>query len=364
MAMYHALMGFRHDPEALRGRKVQRALVRRVLRMARPYRRQLVGFLIAVVAGAIVGAIPPLLLKTLLDTAVPDKDVTLVTALAAGAVALAIASATFSLFQRYFSARIGEGLIYDMRVAVFDHVQRLPLSFFTRTQTGSLMSRMNNDVISAQQAITNTLGTVASNAIQLGVTLGFMLALEWRLTILTLVVLPAFVIPARRIGRKLQVVTRESMQLNASMNNTVAERFNVAGALVVKLFGSHDRERDLFAGRAVRVRDIGITTAMYARMLFVGLGLVAAVGTAVVYYLGGRFVIDGVIGIGTIAAFVVYVAQVYTPLTQLTNARVDVLTALVAFERVFEVLDFQPLIADRPGAVDLVAPRGSVAFDH
>ncbi len=337
MAMYHALMGFRHDPEALRGRKVQRALVRRVLRMARPYRRQLVGFLIAVVAGAIVGAIPPLLLKTLLDTAVPDKDVTLVTALAAGAVALAIASATFSLFQRYFSARIGEGLIYDMRVAVFDHVQRLPLSFFTRTQTGSLMSRMNNDVISAQQAITNTLGTVASNAIQLGVTLGFMLALEWRLTILTLVVLPAFVIPARRIGRKLQVVTRESMQLNASMNNTVAERFNVAGALVVKLFGSHDRERDLFAGRAVRVRDIGITTAMYARMLFVGLGLVAAVGTAVVYYLGGRFVIDGVIGIGTIAAFVVYVAQVYTPLTQLTNARVDVLTALVAFERVFEV---------------------------
>jgi ATP-binding cassette, subfamily B, bacterial len=284
--------------------------------------------------------------------------------LAAGAVVLAVAQATLSLLQRWYSARIGEGLIYDMRVSLFDHVQRLPVSFFTRTQTGSLMSRLNNDVIGAQQAITNTMGTVASNAISLVVTLSFMLALEWRLTILTLLVLPAFVIPARRIGRRLQVVAREGMQHNAAMNNTVAERFNVAGALVVKLFGSHDRERDLFSARAGRVRDIGVTSAMYARFLFVGLGLVAAIGTAVVYYLGGRFAIDGVIGIGTIAAFVVYVSQIYMPLTQLTNARVDVMTALVSFERVFEVLDFEPHLVERPGAVDLVAPRGRVEFEH
>ncbi|MGQ0803138.1 MAG: ABC transporter ATP-binding protein [Actinomycetota bacterium] len=364
MQQHMTVMGFRRDPDAVRGKRIERALVRRVLGLARPYRALLVGFLLAVIAAAVVTAIPPLLLKSLLDTAVPDKNRELVTALATGAVALALASAALSLIQRWYSARIGEGLIYDMRVALFDHVQRLPISFFTRTQTGALMSRMNNDVIGAQQAVTNTLGTVASNIISLTVTLTFMLALEWRLTILTLLVLPAFILPARRIGRRLQVVTREAMQLNASMNNTLAERFNVAGALVVKLFGRHDREREGFSGRAQRVRDIGITSAMYARILFVALGLVAAVGTAVVYYVGGNLVISGAIEIGTIAAFVVYVSQIYQPLTQLTNARVDVITALVSFERVFEVLDFEPLVADRPGAVDLVEPQGRIEFER
>ncbi len=364
MNNWHTMMGFRRDLDAVRGKRVERALLRRVLGFARPYRGQLIGFLLAVIAAAVVTAIPPLLLKSLLDTAVPDENHGLVTALAAGAVALALASAALSLLQRWYSARIGEGLIYDLRVALFDHVQRLPISFFTRTQTGALMSRLNNDVIGAQQAVTNTLGTVASNVIGLVVTLTFMLILEWRLTLLTLLVLPAFIIPARRIGRKLQVVTREGMQLNASMNNTVAERFNVAGALVVKLFGRHDRERDGFSGRARRVRDIGVTSAMYARILFVALGLVSAVGTAVVYYVGGNLVISGAIPIGTIAAFVVYVSQIYQPLTQLTNARVDVMTALVSFERVFEVLDFPPLVADHPGAVDLVEPQGRIAFDH
>ena len=364
MTLWHAMMGFRQDVDGLRGRKIERALLRRVFKLARPYRRYLFGFFIAVIAAAIVGAIPPLLLKSLLDTAVPNSDVTLVTFLAAGAVVLALASAGLSLLQRWYSATIGEGLIYDMRVRLFDHVQRLPISFFTRTQTGSLMSRLNNDVIGAQQAVTNTMGTVASNAISLVVTLTFMLVLEWRLTILTLVVLPLFVIPARRVGRKLQVLTRESMQLNAAMNNTVAERFNVSGALVVKLFGDHDREQNMFSGRAGRVRDIGVRSALLARILFVGLGLVAAVGTAVVYYLGGRFVIDGVIAVGTVAAFVVYVRQIYAPLTQLTNARVDVMTALVSFERVFEVLDFPPLIEERPNAVALPRSQGRVEFDH
>ena len=277
---------------------------------------------------------------------------------------LALLNAGLTLVQRYYSARIGEGLIFDMRTALFDHVQHQPLSFFTRTQTGSLMSRMNNDVIGAQQAVTNTLGTVFSNVVSVIVTVTFMLALEWRLTLLTLVILPLFIIPAKRMGPKLQRLTRESMQLNASMNNTIAERFNVGGALVVKLFGKHTRESDTFSDRAGRVRDIGVQTAMYSRVLFAALGLVAAIGTAIVYFVGGNLAISGTIGVGTIAAFAVYVSQIYQPLTQLANARVDVLTALVSFERVFEVLDFPPLISNRPSAVDLVEPVGRIEFDH
>ena len=357
-------MSFRHDADAVKGRKLEREVTRRVLGLCRPYRRQLIGFLITVILAAVVGAIPPLILRALLDTAVPEKNRTMVFVLAGAAVFLAIASSGLSLVQRWYSAKIGEGLIYDLRLSLFDHVQRLPLSFFTRTQTGALMSRLNNDVIGAQQAVTNTLGTVVSNVITLIVTLSFMLALDWKLTILTLVVLPFFIIPARHLGQKLVVATRESMQLNASMNNTVVERFNVAGALVVKLFGSHDTEADNFSSRASRVRDIGITTAMYSRVLFVALGFVTAVGTAIVYLVGGNLVISGVISIGTIAAFVVYVGQIYQPLTQLTNARVDVMTAIVSFERVFEVLDFEPLITEKPDAVTLVAPKGRVTFDH
>jgi ATP-binding cassette subfamily B protein len=362
--MYQAMRSFRSDPDAVAGKHIDRALVRRVFRLARPYRRQLVGFLITAVAASIVVAIPPLLFRALLDTAVPQKDRLLVTWLALAAVGLAIANALLNLWQRWYSARIGEGLIFDMRTKLFDHVQRMPVSFFTRTQTGALMSRMNNDVIGAQQAITNTLGTVVGNVIGLAVTLTVMLGLEWRLTILTLIVLPAFIFPARRIGRKLVGITREGMQLNASMNNTAAERFNVAGALVVKLFGKQDRELEEFSGRAERVRDIGVSSAMYARVLFVALGLVASIGTAIVYYVGGNLVISGSLSIGTVAAFAVYVTQIYQPLTQLTNARVDVLTTLVSFERVFEVLDFPPLVYDRPGAFDLVAPKGRVELDH
>ena len=299
--MYQAMRSFRSDPDAVAGKHIDRALVRRVFRLARPYRRQLVGFLITAVAASIVVAIPPLLFRALLDTAVPQKDRLLVTWLALAAVGLAIANAVLNLWQRWYSARIGEGLIFDMRTKLFDHVQRMPVSFFTRTQTGALMSRMNNDVIGAQQAITNTLGTVVGNIIGLAVTLTVMLGLEWRLTLLTLVVLPAFIIPARRIGRKLVGITREGMQLNASMNNTAAERFNVAGALVVKLFGKQDRELEQFSDRAERVRDIGVSSAMYARVLFVALGLVASVGTAIVYYVGGNLVISGSLSIGTVA---------------------------------------------------------------
>lgn len=362
--LHQTMMSFRHDPDAVKGKQLERDLVRRVLRMARPYRASLIGFIVAVLAGAVVGVIPPLLFRSLLDTAVPQEDERLVIILATAAVALAVANALISLIQRWYSARVGEGLIYDMRVALFDHVQRMPLAFFTRTQTGSLMSRLNNDVIGAQQAVTGTLGTVISNVITLAITLAVMLGLEWRLTILTLVVLPAFIIPARRVGRRLQAATRDGFILNASMNNTIAERFNVAGALVVKLFGANDRERDDFAVRAAQVRDIGVTTAMYSRVLFVALSLVAAVGTAVVYYVGGRLAITGAISIGTVGAFVIYVGQIYQPLTQLTNARVDVMTALVSFERVFEILDFPSIITEAEDAVTVERVEGRIEFDH
>src|SRR6478735_2121737 len=364
MQMHQTLMGFRRDNDSLRGKKVERALIRRVLRLTRPYRGALIGFLITVVLAAAIGVIPAFLFRALLDDAVGAKDETLVLVLALAAVGVAVANAVLSLLQRWYSAKVGEGLIYDMRVALFDHVQRLPISFFTRVQTGALMSRMNNDVIGAQQAVTNTIGTVIQNAITLGITLAVMLGREWRLTILTLIVLPAFIIPARRIGRKLQVITRDGFNVNASMSNTIAERFNVAGALVVKLFGKQDRERDDFSGRAAQVRDIGVKSAMYSRVLAVALGFVAAVGTAIVYYVGGRMVIDDTISIGTLGALTLLVAQIYSPLTQLTNARVNVLTALVSFERVFEVTDFPALVTEKPGAYDLVEPAGRIEVDH
>ncbi len=369
MMNHRTIRSYRRDRDELQGKRLERDVLKRVLGFARPYRWQLVGFFVGVVLAAIAGAIPPLLLRQLIDHGLPGRysrhgDLAVVTWVAVAATALAIASAGLSLMQRWFSARIGEGLIYDLRRELFDHVQRMPMSFFTRTQTGALMSRLNNDVIGAQNAITDTMGTVLSNLITVGVTLSVMLGLEWRLTVLTLLVLPAFVIPAQRIGRRLQVITREAMQLDASMNTTIAERFNVAGALVVKLFGHPKRESESFGRRAARVRDIGVKTAMYSRVLFAALALVAAVGTAVVYYVGGRLAIDGTISAGVVAAFVLYVSQIYQPLTQLTNARVDVMTALVSFERVFEVLDFPPSIVDRPGAVDLVAPRGRIELDH
>ena len=357
------MMGFRRE-ETLRQRKIDRAVLRRVFTYIRPYTRSLIWFLLTVILASIATALSPLLLKSLLDTAIPQQDRTLVTYLALAAVGLALANAGLSLVQRYYSARIGEGLIYDLRVALFDHVQRMPIAFFTRTQTGALQSRLNSDVVGAQQAVTTTLGTVVQNVIQLVVTLSIMFRLDWQITLLTLLALPAFIIPARRLGPRIQKLARVGMQQNAEMNNITAERFNVAGAMLAKLFGKADRERDEFATRAASVRDVGVTTAMYSRVLFIALGLVTAIGTAVVFWVGGNLAISGTIEVGTVAAFVLYVGQIYQPLAQLTNSRVDVLTALVSFERVFEVLDFAPAITDRPDADELEDARGGVEFDH
>jgi ATP-binding cassette subfamily B protein len=351
------------DPDAVKGAAIGRATVKRVWQFARPYRRMLIGFLIIIVLEAVVGLAPPLLIKAIFDHGIAQHDEGLVTLLALLMVVAALGDAVLSMFDRWWSARIGEGLIFDLRVALFDHTQRMPIAFFTRTQTGALISRMNNDVIGAQRALTGTLGSVVANVVTLAVTLTAMSFLEWRVTLLALVLLPVFIIPAKRVGRTLQTLTREGMDLNASMNTTMTERFNVAGALLVKLFGRHDDEATEFSGRAAQVRDIGVRSAMYGRVFFVALTLVGAVGTAAIYLVGGRLVVSGAITVGTLVALGAFVSRLYGPLTALTNARVDIMTAFVSFERVFEVLDRPASIVDRPGAVDLVAPAGHLELD-
>ena len=343
---------------------VDRALLVRVWAFARPYRRRLLAFLLTITVGALVALVPPLLFRSIIDRAIPSGDRGLVVVLGLATVGVAIGSTALDLAQRWYSSAIGEGLIFDLRASLYDHVQRMPIAFFTRTQTGSLISRMNNDVIGAQRAITGTLGQVVFNVFTLVSTLVVMALLEWRLTLLALVILPAFIVPAKRVGARLQELTRQGMDVNASMNATMAERLNVSGAMLVKLFGRHDDEVASFARSAGEVRDIGIRSALYGRIFFAALGLVAAVGTALVYGLGAQMVIDGSLTIGDLTALALYVSRIYGPLTSLTNARVDVLLALVSFERVFELLDTRRMIDDAPDAVELRRPCGLVELDH
>jgi ATP-binding cassette subfamily B protein len=352
------------DPELVAGKSVDRAVVRRVLAFARPYRLLLVAFVGTILAGSVVGILPPLVFRSIIDHhAVPRRDLAGLNRLALLALFLAVADASLNIVQRWVSARIAEGLIFDLRSALYEHVQSMPLAFFTRTQTGSLISRMNNDVLGAQQAFTGTLGSVLQNVLDVIVTLAVMIRLEWRLTVLVLLVVPLFLLPAKRIGRQMQRLTRESFQLDAVMNAVMTERFNVSGALLVKLFGHPRREAAEFADKAGRVRDIGIRTAMYGRLFFSALALLGAAGTVAVYWFGTRQVIAGALTIGTLTALAVYVARIYSPLTRLTNAQVDIMTSLVSFERVFEVLDATRAIADAPGAYDLVDPQGRIQAD-
>ena len=362
--MWHAAWGFRRDRDEIDGRRIDRALVLRVLGFARPYRKTIALFLGVIVLVALLEVAPLLLLREIIDQAIPDRDQGLVTVLALATIGVFVLTALLGLVERWCSASIGEGLIYDLRVALFDHVQQMPISFFTRTQTGALVSRLNNDVVGAQRALTNTLGTVTSNAIGVATTLAVMLTLEWRLTLATLAVLPGFVFAARRIGGRLTDVTREQMDHNAAMSNRMTERFNVAGALLMILFGRRSAETGQFAERADAVRRAGIRSAMLMRALMLVLGLVAALGTAAVYWFGARLVITGALTIGTVVAFAGYVQRLYQPLTQLTNARVEILTAFVAFERVFEVLDLPRYVDEREGAVELTSPRGEITFDR
>jgi ATP-binding cassette subfamily B protein len=350
------------DADAVRDVKLRGGSLRRAWHFARPYRRSIALFLAAIVLAALVALVPPFAFQRIIDDAIPESDRGLVTVLAGLIVLAAIVDAGLAILQRWCSAHIGEGLIYDLRVALFAKVQRMPIAFFTHTQTGALTSRLNNDVVGAQTAVTSTLGSVVSNVVVLVTTLAAMAALEWRLTLLALVMLPMFIIPAKRVGRRLQAISRENMATNAEMNSQMAERFNVAGALLVKLFGRQHDEVSLFAGRAARVRDTGVRAAMIGRVFFVALGLVSALGAAAIYGIGAHIVISGDIKVGRLVALAALVTRVYQPLTGLTNARVDLMTAMVSFDRVFEVLDAPEAITDRPGAIDLVAPVGRVEF--
>ena len=338
--------------------------MKRVWQFATPYKWSIIGLLVSIFVAALLALVPPLLFRLIVDKAIPQADKNRIVTLTIILVVAALADAVLQIVQRWYSARIGEGLIYDLRVALFDKVQHMPIAFFTRTQTGALISRLNNDVVGAQQAVTGTLGSVVSNVLVLVTTLIAMLALEWRLTLLALVVLPAFIIPARKVGVRLQDISREQMGLNAQMNTQMTERFNVAGAMLVKLFGRHSDEVGAFSGRAGRVRDIGIISAMYGRVFFVALGLVGALGAVAIYGIGAFMVVSGGITIGTLVAMAAFVQRIYQPLTGLTNARLEVMTALVSFERVFEVLDAPVSITDKPGAFDIVGAKGAVQFDH
>jgi ATP-binding cassette, subfamily B, bacterial len=362
------MRSFRHDPTVTQ-QKLKPGTVRRIISYAKPYRLYLSLFLFATVLDALITVVNPLLLRAIIDKGILGHSEALVIGLAGTVAAVAVFDAFLGFVTRWYSARIGEGLIYDLRTQVFSHVQQQPIAFFTRAQTGSLVSRLNSDVIGAQQAITSTMSSVVSNILTVGAILVTMFYLSWQISLIALVLIPLFLLPARRVGRRLQRLTRESMQLDAAMGSTMTERFNVAGAMLVKLFGRPREESEVFAERAGRVRDIGVVQAMYGQVFFISLSLLAALATAVVYGAGGTLVIRGALQIGTLVALSQLLVRVYGPIAQLSNVQISVMTALVSFDRVFEILDLKPLIAERPDASVLPAPTaGALApeidFDH
>ena len=362
-AGWMGMRSFRQDRAVLH-HQVKKGTTRRMLHFAVPYRRVLIFFLVVVVLDAAVAGINPLVLRALIDKGILGKDAGLVVELAVLAGGLALVDAGLSLYQRRVSAMVGEGLIYDMRSKVFRHIQRMPLAFFTRTQTGALVSRLNNDVIGAQQAFTDLLSNVVGNLVTVVIVLVFMFILSWQITLMALILLPLFLVPARIVGRKLGAMTHEGYDLNAEMNMTMNERFNVSGAMLVKLFGRPEEEAQSFEHKAARVRDIGVAQALYARLFMVALTLTAALATAFAYGFGGVEAVNGTLAVGTVVALTAYLARLYAPLTQLSNVNLDVMTALVSFERVFEVLDLVPMIAEKPDAQSVPRGPAAIEFDH
>lgn len=358
---HSTLRSYARDP-SVKEQKLAPGTVRRILTYAKPYKVIITFFLIAMVFDALLVVAQPLLFKRIVDQGITPGNASVVTTSALLLVGVAVLTAVLGLISRFWSARIGEGLIYDLRTEVFGHVQRQPIAFFTRAQTGALVSRLNNDVIGAQQAFTSTMSGVLGNLISVVVVLVTMFLLSWQITLASLLLLPIFIFPAKWMGRRLQSLTREQMTVNAEMSTQMTERFNVAGALLVKLFGRPADEDSRFSSKAGRVRDIGVTIAMANRYFLTALTIVAALATAMVYGVGGNLVISGAMTLGTLLALAALLAQLYGPLTALSNVRVDVMTALVSFERVFEVLDLPPLIKDKPGAQPLPDVPTSVQF--
>jgi ATP-binding cassette subfamily B protein len=349
------------DP-SVKQQKLKAGTVKRIFTFAKPYRLSIWIFLFTVVIDAALIVATPLLLRELIDKGVIPKDAALVTRLAILVGLIAIADAAMSMLGRYFSSRIGEGLIYDLRSLVFGHVQRQSIAFFTRTQTGALISRINSDVMGAQQAFTATLSGLVSNVVSLVLVGVTMMILSWQITIFSLLLLPAFLIPTKWVGRKLQELTRDSFNTNAEMSSTMTERFNVSGAMLVALYGEPDREREYFRSRARKVADIGIKMAMLNRLFFIALTSVAAIATAFAYGIGGHLAINGGVTVGTLLAITALLARLYGPLTALSNVRIDVMTSLVSFERVFEVLDLEPMVKNRENAIDLKPPHPKIEF--
>ncbi|MEU8150538.1 ABC transporter ATP-binding protein [Nonomuraea sp. NPDC048901] len=337
--------------------------VRRIARYAKPYTGQITAFLLLVMAGAVIVIANPLLMKAIIDDGILPRRSGVVIGLALAIGALALVDAALTLVQRWFSARIGEGLIYDLRTEVFDHVQRMPVAFFMRAQTGALVSRLNSDVIGAQRAVTSTLSSVVSNVISLVLVLGAMLALSWQVTVVAMVLLPIFIVPAKWVGRRMSALTREQMQLDAEMSSVTTERFNVAGAMVAKLYGRPEDDTAVYSSRAARVRDVGVTVGMYGTVFRVALGLVAALATALVYGIGGVLAVGGAFELGTLVALAALLMRLYGPLTSLSNVQVDVMTALVSFDRVFEILDLKPMVSEKPGARPLPDGPVTIEFD-
>lgn len=341
---------------------VTRALLQRVWHFARPYWFQVALLLLTILLISALSLVSPLLFRALIDEAIPNRDQRLLNWLALGMVGIPIVNGLIGVWQRQINSAIGEGVIYDLRQALYAHMQQMSLRFFTQTRTGELMSRLNNDVVGAQQAISNTLVTIISNIVTLVATMALMLALEWRLTLLSLAILPLFMLPARRIGRVLRDLRRRSMEINAEMNATMNETLNVSGALLVKLFGREARELARFQRNAAEVRDIGVRSAVIGRWFFMLLSIVSAVGTAVVFWVGGLLVLRGEFTVGTIVAFGSFLTQLYGPLMALTNAPVEFAQSMVSFERVFEALDLPQEIVERADAVSLPVVHGRIQF--
>ena len=350
--------------QSVRGTKVAPGTARRILRFAAPYKTVLILFLGLVVIDAVIGAANPLFYREIINKGIVGHRAGLIVALALVVAGLAIVDAALSLGERFVSARVGEGLVFDMRTKVFAHIQKMPIAFFTRTQTGALVSRLNNDVQGAQEAFTDVLSTVVGNLISVTLVLVVMFILSWKLTLVALVLLPVFAIPARWLGQRLQATMRERYDLTAEMNTIMVERFNVSGALLVKLFGRLGQEDRSFHQKAGRVRDIGVSQAIYARVFFVSLMLTASLAAALVYGWGGVLAVHGALDVGTLVALTAYLARLYGPLTALSNINVDVLTTLVSFERVFEVLDIKPMVDEKPEAVAIPHGPALVEFDH
>ena len=349
------------DP-SVKSQKLKPGTIKRIASYGRPYKSQITIFMATVVIEALLVISSPLLLRQLIDKGVIPGDTALVTKLALIVGLLAVVDAIFNIFGRWYSARIGEGLIYDLRSEVFAHIQRQSIAFFTRTQTGALISRINSDVMGAQQAFTGTLSGVVSNIVSLIMVVTTMLILSWQITIVSLLLLPAFLLPTKWVGKRIQALTRDAFNLNATMSSTMTERFNVSGALLVNLYGQPAKEENFFRSRARKVADIGIHTAMLNRVFFVGITSVAAVATAFAYGIGGHLAINESITVGTLLAITALLARLYGPLTALSNVRIDVMTSLVSFERVFEVLDLQPMITDSPTARNLKEKNLDIEF--